>query len=99
MKVYISIPITGLDHDEQKRKALMIAESYRAMGSKTVTPFDIISSENPQKEDYAYCMGQDVEAMLRCDTVCFANGWQYSKGCMAEFAIAKVYGKIIEFEI
>lgn len=33
--------------------------------------------------------------LLECDAVYFCIGWQRSKGCMAEFEVARVYGKEI----
>ena len=47
--------------------------------------------------DYAAHMGTDITTLLRCDTVCFLPGWQMSKGCMLEFAAAKIYNKWITF--
>lgn len=43
-------------------------------------------------------MGRDIEALLECDTVVFCRGWHQSKGCQAEFEIAKIYDKDIIFE-
>lgn len=97
-RVYISIPISGLDYAAQKRKAEQLAEQHRSIGRIAITPFEIIPREDPKADDIGYCMGRDIEELLHCDTVCFARGWQYSRGCMAEFTVAKIYGKTIEFE-
>lgn len=44
---------------------------------------------------YSYYMGESVKALLECDAVYFVFDWAASKGCMAEFEIARVYGKQI----
>ena len=43
-------------------------------------------------------MGKDIEALLECDAIYMCEGWQNSKGCMAEFEVARIYGKEIMFE-
>ena len=41
---------------------------------------------------------KDIEALLECDAIYLCEGWQNSKGCMAEFEVARIYGKEIMFE-
>ena len=61
-----------------------------------ITPFDV--NENEDKDSYARKMGNDIEALLECDAIYLCEGWQNSKGCMAEFEVARIYGKEIMFE-
>jgi hypothetical protein len=61
-------------------------------GYEVITPFDACSE--PDKP-YSYYMGESVKALLECDAVYFVFDWATSKGCMAEFEIARVYGKQI----
>lgn len=96
MKIYISIPITGHSLNDVKKEAKRIAgvlqKRYKA---QAVTPFDIVSSrpENmTEQEFYAHCMGLDIEELLLCDTIYMSYGWQHSKGCRAEHALAEIYG-------
>ena len=108
MKVYISLPISGhqtkdrIAYSEQIRNELTDA-FYRGEGIfehesslKTITPFDV--NENEDKDSYARKMGNDIEALLECDAIYLCEGWQNSKGCMAEFEVARIYGKKIMFE-
>lgn len=92
-KLYISLPITGLPIDEVKKQA----ELYKNLWCKkyeVITPFDI----NPdQDKTYSYYMGKDIEALLECDLIYMSPGWVHSKGCNAEYQIAKIYGiKILD---
>ena len=103
-RVYISIPISGHDLEEVKAKARDIREwvLWDEFGLEkgfhrpdVITPFDVCPE--PDKP-YSYYMGKDIEALLECDAIYLCEGWQHSKGCMAEFEVARIYGKEIMFE-
>ena len=93
-RIYISIPISGHDLEEVKAKARNIRE-WVSHWYDAITPFDVCSE--PDKP-YSYYMGKDIEALLECDAIYLCEGWQNSKGCMAEFEVARIYGKEIMFE-
>lgn len=89
--LYLSLPITGRDINEAKSQA----EHTKKRLSKfhhVITPFDVCPE---QDRPYSYYMGKDIEALLECDAIYMCPGWEESKGCMAEHAIAKIYGKEI----
>lgn len=50
---------------------------------------------NEEGKSYSYYMGRSIEALLECDAVFFVPNWQESKGCMAEFELARIYEKKI----
>ncbi len=89
-KVYVSIPITGEDYNDQRNHAFVVATDLGMKGYDPITPFDI----NPQATTpYNEAMGKCVEALLECDAICLCKGWNNSKGCRAELQVALVYGK------
>lgn len=94
--IYVSLPISGYDIDCRKAYADNIKEilgfDFKA---EIITPFDVCPETD---KPYSYYMGKDIEALLECDAVYFCKGWQDSKGCMAEFAVAKIYDKQIIIE-
>ena len=103
-RIYISIPISGHDLEEVKEKArdirkfLLLDEFDWEKGwnsTDVITPFDVCPETG---KPYSYYMGKDIEALLKCDTIYLCEGWQNSKGCMAEFEVARIYGKEIMFE-
>lgn len=103
-RIYISIPISGHDLEEVKAKARVVRVRllYDVFELKkgchrpdVITPFDVCPE--PDKS-YSYYMGKDIEALLECDAIYLCEGWQNSKGCMAEFEVARIYGKEIMFE-
>lgn len=102
-KLYISIPITGHPIEDVKARAYELKEMLSVEGWEVITPFDVVPDEEiahiPNTEEkYAYCMGKDIEALLLCDAVFFANGYVRSKGCMIEEQAAVVFKKIKLYE-
>ena len=98
-RIYISIPISGHDLTEVKEdaeyKQNMLYWAYKPNEWEIITHFDVCPE--PDKP-YSYYMGKDIEALLECDAIFLCEGWQNSKGCMAEFEVARIYGKKIMFE-
>lgn len=96
MKVYISLPITGHPIDEVRKKADQAKQQLSDMGHEPVSPLDV--SPDPDAP-YAEHIGRDISALLECDAVVFLDGWQESKGCTLEHAAAKIYNKLITYEL
>lgn len=97
-RFYVSLPISGYDLDERKSEAERIKSKLNFCGLsiiKVITPFDVCPEAD---KPYSYYMGKDIDALLECDVVYMCKGWQNSKGCLAEFAVAKIYGKEIIME-
>ena len=103
-RIYLSLPIknTGYTTKERMkyayevRRLLELRYGVRNENVIVITPFDV--NENEDKDSYARKMGNDIEALLECDVIYMCEGWQNSKGCMAEFEVARIYGKEIMFE-
>ena len=93
-RIYISIPVTGRPMELVRIKAEEVKTEIRRRMDIPSSPLDLTEDNEP----YTSCMGKCVEELLRCDAVYFVRGWQSSKGCTAEYAIAKIYGKELMFE-
>lgn len=93
MKIYISIPISGCDIEQQRGTASKIAEIIKRMGHEPVNPFDTPQAPEEWNSDekYAYYMGEDIKRLLLCDAVYVCNGWKHSRGCRAEVRLARIY--------
>ena len=96
MKVYISLPITGHDIEEVEARCIFAKSVLKKKGHTPVSPLDV--SDNPDAS-YAEHMGRDISALLDCDAVVFLDGWEESKGCALEHAAAKIYNKLITYEL
>ena len=103
-RIYLSLPIknTGyttkerMKYADEVRRLLELHYGVRNENVIVITPFDV--NENGDEDSYARKMGNDIEALLECDAIYMCEGWQHSKGCMAEFEVARVYGKEIIME-
>ncbi|MBD5414859.1 MAG: DUF4406 domain-containing protein [Bacteroides sp.] len=92
MKIYLSIPITGYDIEEVKARAELIKRLISSEDNEVITPFDVCPETD---KPYAYYIGRDIEALLECDAIYMASGWEKSKGCTLEYNVASLYGKHI----
>ena len=103
-RIYLSLPIKNTGYTTKERmkyadevgRLLELRYGVRNENVIVITPFDV--NENEDKDSYARKMGNDIEALLECDAIYMCEGWQNSKGCMAEFEVARIYNKQILFE-
>lgn len=95
MEIYISLPISGLDPDQVRSRAEALRETLSSPLTQVITPFDVC----PEKGlTYSQYMGHDIQALLECDAIFMADGWQSSRGCRLEHAAALIYGKAVYTE-
>ena len=95
MRIYISVPISGLDERKQREKADLTKAALSRAGHKPVNPFEICAGKNPEYIDY---LVYDLRALYDCDAIYMCDGWQDSKGCRVEWFFAKTYGKKVIYE-
>lgn len=88
-KIYVSIPITGENYNDQRNHAFIVATNLAQKGYEVITPFDIVSDCTTP---YDKAMGKCIEKLLQCDVIYMCIGWEKSKGCKAELQTALVYG-------
>lgn len=101
--IYVSLPITGMPEGQQES----IAASKRKMLAKeydVITPFDLqkildgICKEHGSDPNYIDYLFSDIVALMLCDAIYMCHGWEYSKGCLAEFYFARAIGIDIIYE-
>lgn len=95
MRIYISIPISCRTIHEAEEHAERLRSELDGHGHKIITPFDVCKQ---QGKSYAYYMGRDIEALLKCDAIVLGNGWEHSNGCRLEMSAATIYGHYILYE-
>lgn len=95
MKMYLSLPITGRDLGQVKEYAKRLKAKWVGKGFDVVTPFEVVPIDGMP---YEYCMGKDIEELMKCDGIILCHNWFSSKGCRAECSVAQVYGKIIKID-
>lgn len=94
-RMYLSFPITGRDLNQVKEYAESVKRAWVAKGYDVVTPFEVVPDDGMP---YEYCMGKDIEELLKCDGIILCYDWFGSKGCRAECSVAQVYGKQIKID-
>lgn len=88
-KCYISLPISGYDLTERRRKAEEVKAFLIAAGYEPVSPLDNgLSDEAP----YGEHMKADLKILCDCDAICMVRGWELSKGCEVERQVALICG-------
>lgn len=95
MKVYISLPISGLPYQQQRDKADRVKAALSRAGYEPVNPFEIYAGENPQYADY---LCSDLRELMDCEAIYLCAGWQYSKGCRIERFVGQECGLKIFYE-
>lgn len=92
MKIYVSLPISGHDIEETKEYAEKIK---KFLGEKVMKLLLLLILVMKKVSLIPIIWVGGIEALLECDAVFFVPNWQESKGCMAEFELARIYGKKI----
>lgn len=95
MRVYISIPISGLPYQEQRDKADRTKAALSRAGYEPLNPFEVYAGENPEYADY---LCSDLRALMDCEAIYLCAGWQYSRGCRIERFVAQECGLKILYE-
>lgn len=95
MKVYISLPISGKDIEEQKRHAGDVASFLMTAGFTPMSPFGNGLDKSASYEDH---LREDLKMLLGCDAIFMCEGWQGSKGCTLEHEVAVTCGLTIVTE-
>lgn len=88
MKIYISLPISGVE-EKARKVAEKIKKLIKKAGHTPVSPFDIYAGENPNYYDH---LCADIRALMECDAIYHHNHsgkrWADSCGCWIEHAVA-----------
>lgn len=84
-KIYISIPISGLDEKKVREHADLVKSKLSKEGYRPVSPFEIYAGKKPKYNDH---LASDIRALLDCDGAYFCHGWKLSFGCNVEHSIA-----------
>tara|TARA_R110001583_G_C5630751_1_gene407011 strand:+ start:1611 stop:1946 length:336 start_codon:yes stop_codon:yes gene_type:complete len=86
MKIYISGMITGLKHDQYRKKFKEAVEFLRSEGNDPVDPSEL---GKPEHHSWDYYMRKAIPQLCECDGIYMLEGWQESKGARLELQIAR----------
>ena len=91
-KLFISQPMRGKSDEEilaEREKA--IKEAQELVG-ESVEVIDSFFQSAPVDARPLWFLGKSLELMSTADVACFADGWQYARGCRIEHECAVEYG-------
>jgi hypothetical protein len=103
--IYVAGPYTGPDYDTIEKnigKAEKAAIELWSRGWVVITPhlntahFEIY--EDKYNLDYHTWLNGDLEILSRCDAIFFLDGWDDSKGSMAEYSYCDANGLDIYYQ-
>lgn len=96
MKIYISGPITGLDHQTAFANFERAEKMLRDLGFDPVNPMKhsgLDANGGKDADGVAYSweeyMKADIALLLGCDAIYLLNGWEASRGATLELNIAQ----------
>ena len=92
-KAMISQPMWGRTNEEILFVRNKIKERLESLGYEVVDSFisEECNAENIKSKPLWY-LAKSLEVMSTCDAVCFAYGWERTRGCCIERAVADAYG-------
>lgn len=95
VRIYLSSPITK-DPDYRSTFA-KLAKEWRAAGWQVFSAAEMndMLGDDRGRED---AMRVDIPILLTCDSILMANGWESSRCCRCEWAIAEACGITIHYE-
>lgn len=94
-RVYISGPMTGLDHNEIQSRFNEAELILQSMGYQAVNPADI--SHLPF--DYDEFMEIDLKMLSYCDGIYMLKGWKDSFGAQMELQYAVMKQHFVMYEV
>lgn len=100
-KLYISGPVTGVEHDNWNEFVLAKAK-LRAAGHKAEMPHDFVAPGTPHDQAMLICISaltdqwesfqEERRPYRRFDGVALLPGWEQSEGARLEKAVAEACG-------
>lgn len=88
-RIYLSAPITGRDRQERESYFAEVEDWAKSNGLAVFNPLhNGLAADAPYKQH----MKKDITELLKCDMAFFGRGWQQSRGCATEYAVASAIG-------
>lgn len=88
-RIYLSAPITGRDRQERENYFAEVEDWAKSNGLAVFNPLhNGLAPDAP----YTQHMKKDITELMKCDMAFFGRGWQQSRGCATEYAVASAIG-------
>lgn len=96
LKVFLSQPMNGLTDEEILKKREYYKNIIKEKINDDICLIDSIL-KNVDKNHPVYYLGESIKLLSDADIVCFAKGWENTRGCLIERLVAEKYNfKILD---
>jgi len=94
MKIFISIPMNGLEFEDIKTEISNIKKALPFPEDEIEIIDTWIDTDAPKDAGNAglWYLAKSIELLAQADLVVMARGWQDARGCRIEYECAKSYG-------
>lgn len=89
MKVFVSIPMAGVDDGVIVERIRSILDELTEKYGKQAECINYIDDDTPRTP--IEFMAESIKAMCQADLVYFAKGWATARGCRIEHMVARSY--------
>lgn len=95
-KVFVSLPMNGLDVKVIKKRQQEIFEKFALPNWELLETCD----EDPEADssNCLWYLGRSIQRMGKADVIIFSNDWRTARGCIAEHLIAEAYDILCLYE-
>lgn len=97
MKIMISQPMNGKTDEQIRAEREPIVKKLKEMHIEVIDTLFEFEVQNVLHIP-VYYLGLSIEEMSNADAVLFMNGWNETRGCLIEHAVANEYGIKILYE-
>lgn len=101
-KVFISLPMNGMDPDDIRENLQLARLEYLRRYNLSILDVDFVdgfdNSEPPESLDgllqrkRVWYLGESLQKMAACDEVFFFGNWEKAAGCRLEWMVCREYG-------
>lgn len=91
MKIYLSAPVSRELPETVLKKFNYARRRLGRLGLDVVCPYDAKDTDRP----WADYMMRDLDLLSTCDALLLLDGWQHSRGCRVELAMARSWGLLV----
>ena len=102
LKFYVSLPMAYHQKSVRKRYDKAVEEIRKEYpdaliyGPKNIDDFDENGlNPNAPTHPWSWHLGEDIKDLLECDYIYLCKGYNDSKGCQVEYAVAKTMRMVI----
>ncbi len=88
-KVFVSLPMRGIETEKIRARQKEIFERYRMPSWELMDTCE--EDPNAEEDNRLWYLGRSIQMLGNADAVIFANDWRLANGCIIEHLVAHAY--------